>query len=76
MLVLDPLILDTLTLNVRIQNDDFATLGKGLVLMYKIYYKLMTTNLSPKALQQSPIGETLMLEANIQISDITLPELV
>lgn len=44
----DPLILDTLTL--QTQNQDFSTLGKGLVSMGKIYYKLMATNVSPKAL--------------------------
>jgi hypothetical protein len=38
--------------------------AQPLVIVYRIYYKLMKTTLEPQALMESPKGKTLLLQAS------------
>jgi hypothetical protein len=44
--------------------------AQPLVIVYKIYYKLMKTTLEPQALMESPKGKTLLLQANTSDSHV------
>ena len=44
----DPSILSSLTLNIKIKNMNFVKETQTIAIMYRIYYKVMTTQLNPR----------------------------
>ena len=46
--------------------------AQPLVIVYRIYYKLMKTILEPQALMESSKGKTLLLQASIDNSHTTV----
>ena len=44
------------------------------VVIFRVYYKLMNTNISPRALRSSPKGSTMLIKANIGKSSVTIPQ--
>ena len=57
----DPSILSSLTLNIRTKNMNFVEEAQTIAIIYRIYYKVMTTQLNPSAICQSVKNETLLL---------------
>ena len=49
----DPSILSTLTLNIKTKNMNFVEEAQTITIIYKIYYKVMTTQLNPRVVCQS-----------------------
>jgi hypothetical protein len=47
--------------------------AQPLVIVYRIYYKLMKTTLEPQVLMESPKGKTLLLQASICNSHTRVP---
>ena len=47
--------------------------AQPLVIVYRIYYKLMKTTLEPQALMESPKGKTLLLQASTNKSHTRVP---
>ena len=47
--------------------------AQPLVIVYRIYYKLMKTTLEPQALMESPKGKTLLLQASTSDSHTRVP---
>lgn len=47
---------------------------KILAIIYRVYYKVMKTKISPKALIISLRDETLLFEANLKHKTIRLPK--
>ena len=47
--------------------------AQPLVIVYRIYYKLMKTTLEPQALMESPKGKTLLLQASTCDSHTRVP---
>ncbi len=48
----------------------------NIALAYRIYYKVMSTNINPKAIRHSPKNETLLIEANTKHANIQTPKLL
>ena len=46
----NPIILSNLTLNIKMKNMNFVEEAQIIAIIYKIYYKVMTTQLNPKAM--------------------------
>jgi hypothetical protein len=51
----------------------FFFFSQPLVIVYRIYYKLMKTTLEPQALMKSPKGKTLLLQASTSDSYVKVP---
>ena len=49
----DPSILSSLTLNIKTKNMNFVEESQTITIIYRIYYKVMTTQLNPRAICQS-----------------------
>ena len=60
----DPSILSSLTLNIKTKNMNFVEEAQNIAIIYMIYYKVMTTQLNPRAICQSVKDETLLLQYN------------
>ena len=57
----DPSILSSLTLNIKTKNMNFVEESQTITIIYRIYYKGMTTQLNPRVVCQSVKDETLLL---------------
>ena len=62
----DPSILSSLTLNIKTKNMNFLEHAQTIAIVYRIYYKVMTTQLNPTTACQSVKKETLLLQYNPQ----------
>ena len=60
----DPSILSSLTLNIKTKNMNFVKESQTIAIIYRIYHKVMTTQLNPRAVCQSVKDETLLLQYN------------
>ncbi|KAA0050445.1 hypothetical protein E6C27_scaffold175G00510 [Cucumis melo var. makuwa] len=69
----DKNIMDTISLDVHSQGLELKDGSLPFAVSYRIYFKLMHTNLSPKALGVSPKGYTMLMEVNIEKSSMTIP---
>ncbi|KAL2542336.1 movement protein [Abeliophyllum distichum] len=47
--------------------------SKAIFIIYRVYYKVMSTNKSPKALRSFPKHETLLIEINPLHSNVSIP---
>ena len=70
----DKNILDVLTLNLQLKEIEIKEGSDPLVLIYRVYYKTMTTTIEPKYKKEKSINETLLIESNFQNSNITVPK--
>lgn len=61
--LLDPNILKTLQLTVKVKNLELNN-SLGICVIYRIYYKVMTTTLNPRSRITNPIKETIQFEYN------------
>ncbi|KAA0051616.1 receptor-like serine/threonine-protein kinase ALE2 [Cucumis melo var. makuwa] len=66
--------MDTLCLDVHSQCLELKDGSLPFAVSYRIYFKLMYTNLSPKALGVSPKGYTMLMEVNVEKSSMTIPK--
>ncbi|TYK01213.1 Enzymatic polyprotein [Cucumis melo var. makuwa] len=69
----DKNIMDTLSLDVHSQRLELKDGSLPFAVSYRIYFKLMHTNISPKALGVSPKGYTMLMEVNMEKSSMTIP---
>ena len=69
----DPNVIDTLTLNVKTKNLNNKIHSREIAIIYRVYYRLMKTQLAPKACLESFRGETMLMEANRSHSSIFVP---
>ncbi|KAA0041674.1 movement protein [Cucumis melo var. makuwa] len=69
----DKNIMDTISLDVHSQRLELKDGSLPFAVSYRIYFKLMHTNLSPKALGISPKGYTMLMEVNVEKSSMTIP---
>ncbi|KAA0052109.1 Enzymatic polyprotein [Cucumis melo var. makuwa] len=69
----DKNIMDTISLDVHSQGLELKDGSLPFAVSYRIYFKLMHTNLSPKALGISPKGYTMLMEVNVEKSSMTIP---
>lgn len=69
----DKNIMDAISLDVHSQGLELKDGSLPFAVSYRIYFKLMYTNLSPKALGVSPKGYTMLMEVNVEKSSMTIP---
>ena len=69
----DETVLETLELDIETSGYNMLEGVQPLVIVYRIYYKLMKTTLEPQALVESPKGKTLLLQASTSDSHIKVP---
>ena len=63
-----------LILNVQTQNYDMDTRSRKILIVYRVYYKVMTSVISPTSLLSSPKDQTLIWKANEKNSTIIIPK--
>ena len=68
----DETVLQTLELDIETSGYNMLEGAQPLVIVYRIYYKLMKTTLEPQALMESPKGKTLLLQASTRDSHINV----
>jgi hypothetical protein len=69
----DKTVLKTLELDIETSGYNMHEGAQPLVIVYRIYYKLMKTTLEPQALMESPKGKTLLLQASTSDSHVKVP---
>lgn len=72
----DPHFFKVLTLDIIGQGLNLEEGVKKLTLFYKITYKTLTTTMEPKALVASPKGKTMLIEANLNKSSVSIPKML
>ena len=63
-----------LTLNVETKGYDMDPRAKNILIVYRIYYKAMTTSVNEKCLLTSPKRKTLLFQANEEHSSVMTPK--
>ena len=64
----------SLTLNIKTKNMIFVEHAQTIAIVYRIYYKVMTTQLNPRAVCQSVKDETLLLQYNPRSAQAYVPK--
>ena len=70
----DPGILSSLTSNIKTKNMNFVEEAQTIIIIYRIYYKVMTTQLNPRVICQSVKDETLLLQYNPNNTQAFVPK--
>ena len=69
----DETVLQTLELDIETSGYNMLEGAQPLVIVYRIYYKLMKTTLEPQVLMESPKGKILLLQARTSESHTNVP---
>ena len=63
-----------LTLNIQTQNYDIDPKSRNILIVYRVYYKVMTSVVNPNCLLSSPKDQTLIWQANEKNSTVIIPK--
>ena len=63
-----------LTLKINTSGYQMIEGSRPLALVYRIYYKLLKTNLNPQALLKDPKDKTLLLQASADDIQVDIPK--
>ena len=63
-----------LTLNIQTKNYDMDPRSRNILIVYKVYYKVMTSVVNPNCLLSSPKDQTLIWLANEKNSTVIIPK--
>ena len=63
-----------LTLNIQTQNYDMDPRSRNILIVYRVYYKVMTLVVNPNCLLSSPKDQTLIWQANEKNSTVIIPK--
>ena len=63
-----------LTLNFQTQNYDMDSRSRNILIVYRVYYKVMTSVVNPNCLLSSPKDQTLIWQANEKNSTVIIPK--
>jgi hypothetical protein len=69
-------ILKALTLNVLTSGYDMKEGNRPLAVIYRIYYRLMKTNLDPQAVIKNACQSTLLIQSSTQDANIRTPKMI
>jgi len=72
----DPTILKTLSLDIHMPNNKFTDSRRNFALMYRVYFRLLSSQLNPKCLVNTPPGETTLLQVEAEQSSTFTPKLL
>jgi hypothetical protein len=65
-----------LTLKINTIGYQMIEGSRPLALVYRIYYKLLKTNLNPQALLKDPKDQTLLLQASSEDINVNIPKMI
>ena len=65
-----------LTLKITTTGYHMIEGSRPLALVYRIYYKLLKTNLNPQALTKDPKDQTLLLQASSEDINVNIPKMI
>lgn len=65
-----------LTLNIQTKGYDIDPRAKNILIVYKVYYKAMTTSVNSKYLLTSPRGKILLFQSNEEHPSVMIPEVL
>ena len=65
-----------LTLKINTTGYQMIEGSRPLALVYKIYYKLLKTNLNPQALLKDPKDQTLLPQASSEDINVNIPKMI
>ena len=71
--LLDTNAIEALTLNVKTKNLNFKINTRAIALIYRVYYKVMTSTIEPRAKLTLTPNETVLFEANSRHAQIQTP---
>ena len=63
-----------LTLNIQTQNYDMDPRSRNILIVYRVYYKVMTSVVNPNFLLSFPKDQTLIWQANEKNSTVIIPK--
>ena len=63
-----------LTLNIQTQNYDMDPRSRNILIVYRVYYKVMTSAVNPNCLLSSSKDQTLIWQTNEKNSTIIIPK--
>ena len=63
-----------LTLNIQTQNYDMDPRSRNILIVYRVYYIVMTSVVNPNCLLSSPKDQTLIWQANEENSTVIIPK--
>ena len=63
-----------LTLNIQTKNYDMDPRSRNILIVYRVYYKVMTFVVNPNCLLSSPKDQTLIWQANEKNSTVIIPK--
>jgi hypothetical protein len=69
----DKIVSQALELDIETSGYNMLEGAQPLVIVYRIYYKLMKTTLEPQVLMENPKGKTLSLQASTEDSHVNVP---
>jgi hypothetical protein len=69
-------IVKALTLNVLTSGFDMLEGGRLLAIIYRIYYKLLKTNLNPQAIIKNSSNSTLLFQSSTHDANIRIPRIM
>ncbi|KAG7988384.1 hypothetical protein I3843_03G185800, partial [Carya illinoinensis] len=72
----DKNVLSSLTLSVKTSSFDMVEGSRPISLVYRIYYRVLSTSLEPKAKIKSPKNETVLIYSSTSNSNITTPKML
>ncbi|KAG7987181.1 hypothetical protein I3843_03G120200 [Carya illinoinensis] len=72
----DKNVLSSLTLSVKTSGFDMVEGSRPISLVYRIYYRVLSTSLEPKAKIKSPKNETVLMYSLTSNSNITTPKML
>lgn len=65
-----------LTLNIQTKGYDMDPREKNILIVYKVYYKAMTTSVNSKYLLTSPRGKILLFQSNEEHPSVMIPKVL
>ena len=65
-----------LTLKINTSGYHMIEESRHIALVYRIYYKLLKTNLNPQALTKDPKDQTLLLQASNEDINVNVPKMI
>ena len=72
----DPNIVKSLTLNVLTSGYDMDEGNKPFALIYRIHYRLLGTQLNPRAKIRDPEGKTMLIQCSTPDAKVQIPKMI
>ncbi|KAL4655043.1 hypothetical protein ACB092_01G422700 [Castanea dentata] len=72
----DPNIIKALTLNILTSGYDMDDGSRPFILIYRIFYRLLDSQLTPRSRGRDPAGKTMLIQCSIPDAKIQVPKMI